>query len=69
MTSREIHARHVAAVERTRPHLEAIIDGFGMEKYMGSTTLVSSENEDEFMRSLPTFGEEAAQTHGISSML
>jgi acyl-CoA oxidase len=68
MTSREIYARQVAAIERTRPHLEAIIEDFGMDKHFGSTPLVSSELEDEFMRGLPTFGE-AMQGHGISSML
>lgn len=68
MSSREIHAKHVAAVERTRPHLEAIIQEFDMERYFGSTPLVSSEAEDEFMRGLPAFGE-AAQGAGLSSML
>jgi acyl-CoA oxidase len=68
MTSREIHARQVAAIERTRPHLEATIKDFGMDKHFGSTPLVSSELEDEFMRSLPTFGE-SMQGQGISSML
>lgn len=63
-----IQAKHVAAVERTRPHLEAIIQEFDMERYFGSTPLVSSEAEDEFMRGLPAFGE-AAQGAGLSSML
>jgi hypothetical protein len=68
MTNSEIHSRQVAAIERARPHLEGIVQDFGMDKLFGSTPLVSNELEDEFMRGLPAFGE-ATQDRGISSML
>lgn len=69
MTSREIHLRQVSAIERTRPHLEAVIAEFGMEKYFGATPLVSHEAEDEFLRELPTFGDVGGATQGVISML
>lgn len=56
LTYHEIHHRHTSAVERLRPHLQSIIDGFGLEKHFGSTPLISTENFDGFLRELPEFG-------------
>jgi acyl-CoA oxidase len=66
MTNREIHQRHVTDIERTRPHLEAIIQDFDIEKHFNSTPLASNEHEDEFMRDLPKFGD---AVQGLSSTL
>ena len=57
MTSEDLHQKRVLAIERVRPQLPSIIDGFGMEEFFGETPLVSEEGWDGFMRDLPAFGD------------
>lgn len=55
MTNLELQERRVLAIERVRPHLQSIIDGFDMEKHHGAIPLVSSKGWTEFMGELPSF--------------
>jgi len=49
--------KRILAIERVRPQLQFVIDGFGMGEYFGDTPLVSEEGWDEFVRDLPAFGD------------
>ena len=55
MSNRELQETRILAIERARPHLQAIIDEFDMAKHHGSTPLVSSEGMAGFVRDLPSF--------------
>jgi hypothetical protein len=55
MSNRELQERRILAIERARPHLQAIIDELDMEKHHGSTPLVSRESLAGFVRDLPSF--------------
>lgn len=59
-TNQGIHAKYQSAIESVRPHLNTIIGEWDMEKYFGSTPLISKEHWDGFMEDLPSFGEEGA---------
>jgi hypothetical protein len=41
MSDRSLHRKRVLAIERVRPRLQSVIDGFGTEDYFGETPLVS----------------------------
>lgn len=56
MTYRELHERRVAAVEKVRPLLQSVVDGFDMERHFGATPLVSREGWEGFVGELPEFG-------------
>jgi hypothetical protein len=58
LTNQGIHQRYQKAIESVRPHLDAIIGEWGMEKHFGSTPLVSKEHWDGFMGDLTVFGRE-----------
>jgi hypothetical protein len=69
MAGHESNPMHAAAVKMDSPRLEANVhDSIRTDNQCGSTPLVSSKLEDEFMRGLPAFGE-AAQNQRISGML
>lgn len=55
MSNRALHERRISAIERARPHLQSIIDGFDMGKHFGTTPLVSKESWAEFVGDLPSF--------------
>ena len=57
MSSEYLHRKRILAIERVRPQLQFVIDGFGMGEYFGDTPLVSEEGWDEFVRDLPAFGD------------
>jgi acyl-CoA oxidase len=57
MSSENLHRKRILAIERVRPQLQSVIDGFGMEEFFGDTPLVSEEGWDEFVRDLPAFGD------------
>lgn len=62
MTSREIRSRHTSAIERARPHLQAIIEEFDMAKHFDSTPLVSAKHWEDLMSQLPHFGHQKDST-------
>jgi acyl-CoA oxidase len=62
MSSESLHRKRVLAIERVRPSLQSVIDGFGMEEYFGETPLVSDEGWDGFVRELPGFGHEVKRS-------
>ena len=55
ISSRELQEKRILAIERARPHLQAVIDEFDMGKHHGSTPLVSREGLTGFVRELPSF--------------
>jgi len=55
LSNRDIQEKRILAIERARPHLPSIIDGFDMAKHHGSTPLVSEASCDSFLRDLPSF--------------
>jgi hypothetical protein len=57
MTSESLHQKRVLAIERARPQLQSVIDGFEMGEFFGETPLVSEEGWDGFVRDLPGFGD------------
>jgi hypothetical protein len=57
----------IVAVEGTKLHLKATTRNYKMDKYFGSTSMASSNDENEIMRGLAALGE-VAQDHGVSSI-
>jgi acyl-CoA oxidase len=55
LSGRELQEKRILAIERARPHLQSIIDGFDMAKHHGLTPLVSQASYDSFLRDLPSF--------------
>ena len=55
MSSGEIQEKRILAIERARPHLQAIIDEFDMGKHHGAMPLVLREGLAGFVRELPSF--------------
>jgi hypothetical protein len=57
----------IVAVEGAKLHLKATTRNYKMDKYFGSTSMASSNDENEIMRGLAALGE-VAQDHGVSSI-
>jgi acyl-CoA oxidase len=55
LSSQKLQEIRILAIERARPHLQSIVDGFEMGKHHGSTPLVSKTSSDDFLRDLPSF--------------
>lgn len=55
LSNRGLQEKRILAIEKARPHLQAIIDEFDMEKHHVSTPLVSREGLAGFVRDLPSF--------------
>lgn len=62
ITNQELQESRVLAIERARPHLQSMIDGFDMAKHHGSTPLVSGESFAAFMAALPSFESEVPRS-------
>ena len=55
LSNQKLQEKRIWAIERARPHLQSIIDGFDMAKHHGSTPLVSKASSDGFLGELPSF--------------
>lgn len=55
LSNRELQKKRILAIERARPHLQAVIDEFDMAKHHGSTPLVSSDRFAGFVKDLPSY--------------
>lgn len=55
MSNRELQEKRILAIETVRPHLQAIIDEFDMDKHHGSTPLASRDGLAGFVKDLPSF--------------